>query len=101
MIRQGGVFDQIGNWFEQSLVMHQWLRLLQGDVERACRKVLGPPGEGVDCHVHESGELVAVPCETRSGAWSPSALHQPLEYARRRLDEDAARYRVEVDCPDS
>lgn len=81
--------------------MLQWLRLLQGDVERVCREPPGRSGEGVDFHVCEAGELVAVQCKTRSGAWSPSALHQPLEYARWRLDEDAARHRAEVDCPDS
>lgn len=93
MIRQGGVFDKIGNWYEQSLVMLQWLRLLQGDIERVCWEPQWLRGEGVDYHVYESGERVAVQCKTRSGAWRPSDLRESLAYARRRLDTDAVRYR--------
>jgi len=95
MIPRGGVFDKIGNWFEQSLVMLQWLRLLNEDVEMVCWEPLGKPGDGIDFQIREADSgLIAVQCKTRSvGTWSPADLKDPLAHARKRLDAEAQIYR--------
>lgn len=101
MILSGGVFDKIGNWFEQSLVMLQWLRLLNEHITGVCWEPLGEPGQGIDYQILESGKWVSVQCKTKSsGSWKPGELEKCLAHAREQLEanEDAI-YRFYSDRP--
>ncbi len=96
MINRGGVFDKIGNWFEEASVVLQFLRILRNEAE----SVTWEPRDasGIDYELIEHRKRIAVQCKIRErGTWDPSDLEPVLAYARARLDEGAYSYRFVTD----
>jgi hypothetical protein len=96
MIIPGGVYDKIGNWYEQTAVILQCLRVLSDEAEA----VIWEPFDqaGVDFVVREQGLRIAVQAKTRDqSTWTPAALEPVLEKARDRLAGDAERFRFLTD----
>ena len=94
----GGIADKRGNWYEEHYVLLQALRVLAGDVESLRWERGGDEEDGIDCALREGGVPIESQCKTRSkDQWTLKRLSQGsddgpgfLEYARRKLDADAA-----------
>ncbi|MFM2090162.1 MAG: hypothetical protein RLZZ127_651 [Planctomycetota bacterium] len=92
MIIPGGVYDKIGNWYEQTAVILQCLRVLSDEADA----VIWEPFDqaGVDFVVREKGQRIAVQAKTRDqSTWTPADLKPVLATARDRLAGDADRFR--------
>lgn len=73
-----GIWSKLGNAAEKRVVCQQWLRMLQGSVDRVQWEAWDHDGFdslGVDLWVEEEGKCIAIQCKTRStGAWRPADL---------------------------
>jgi hypothetical protein len=96
MTNRGGVFDKIGNWFEEASVVLQFVRILRNEAESVTWE---PPNvSGIDYDLVEHGKRIAVQCKTRArGTWEPSDLAPILAHARTRIDAGANSYRFVTD----